>query len=126
MLLAELQQSNEKFKAFAKVLPDLTLILSEEGEYTNVYGTTNESLYLSQEHVINRNVRDIMPPEDANPIMAVIAKTLQTNEVQVFEYQLNIKVNNLHLKDEQPRLKVTNLIILSATCSMDGQRYLYS
>nr|MDC2855770.1 hypothetical protein [Ningiella sp. W23] len=31
VLLAELQQSNEKFKAFAKVLPDLTLILSEEG-----------------------------------------------------------------------------------------------
>ncbi|KAF7765956.1 hypothetical protein PUND_a1710 [Pseudoalteromonas undina] len=95
VLLAELQQSNEKFKAFAKVLPDLTLILSEEGEYTNVYGTANESLYLSQEHVINRNVRDIMPPEDANPIMAVIAKTLQTNEVQVFEYQLNIKGKQL-------------------------------
>jgi diguanylate cyclase (GGDEF)-like protein/PAS domain S-box-containing protein len=95
VLLAELQQSNEKFKAFAKVLPDLTLILSEEGEYTNVYGTTNESLYLSQEHVINRNVRDIMPPEDANPIMAVITKTLQTNEVQVFEYQLNIKGKQL-------------------------------
>ncbi len=94
-LLAELQQSNEKFKAFTKVLPDLTLILSEEGEYTNVYGTANESLYLSQEHVINRNVRDIMPPEDANPIMAVIAKTLQTNEVQVFEYQLNIKGKQL-------------------------------
>jgi len=95
VLLAELQQSNEKFKAFAKVLPDLTLILSEEGEYTNVYGTANESLYLSKEHVINRNVRDIMPPEDANPIMAVIAKTLQTNEVQVFEYQLNIKGKQL-------------------------------
>ena len=95
VLLAELQQSNEKFKAFAKVLPDLTLILSEEGEYTNVYGTTNESLYVSQEHVINRNVRDIMPPEDANPIMEVIAKTLHTNEVQVFEYQLNIKGKQL-------------------------------
>lgn len=95
VLLAELQQSNEKFKAFAKVLPDLTLILSEEGEYTNVYGTANESLYLSKEHVINRNVRDIMPPEDSNPIMEVIAKTLQTNEVQVFEYQLNIKGKQL-------------------------------
>ncbi|WP_413402531.1 EAL domain-containing protein [Pseudoalteromonas sp. KJ71-7] len=95
VLLAELQQSNEKFKAFAKVLPDLTLILSEEGKYINVHGTTNESLYLSQEHVINRNVRDIMPPKDANPIMEVIAKTLQTNEVQVFEYQLNIKGKQL-------------------------------
>ncbi|MFQ3204822.1 MAG: diguanylate cyclase (GGDEF)-like protein/PAS domain S-box-containing protein [Pseudoalteromonas tetraodonis] len=94
-LLFELQQSNEKFKAFTKVLPDLTLILSEEGEYTNVYGTANESLYLSQEHVINQNVRDIMPPEDANPILAVIDKTLQTNEVQVFEYQLNIKGKQL-------------------------------
>jgi|TARA_E500000178_G_scaffold154138_1_gene153883 diguanylate cyclase (GGDEF)-like protein/PAS domain S-box-containing protein len=94
-LLAELQQSNEKFKAFTKVLPDLTLILSEEGEYTNVYGTANESLYLSQEYVINQNVRDIMPPEDASPIMAVIDKTLQTNEVQVFEYQLNIKGKQL-------------------------------
>ncbi|WP_213607815.1 EAL domain-containing protein [Pseudoalteromonas sp.] len=94
-LFSELQQSNEKFKAFTKVLPDLTLILSEEGEYTNIYGTANESLYLAQEHVINKNVRDIMPPVDANPIMAVIDKTLQTNEVQVFEYELNIEGKNL-------------------------------
>ena len=94
-LLSELQQSNEKFKAFTKVLPDLTLIISEEGVYTNIYGTANEKLYLNKEQIINQNVRDIMPPEDANPIMAVIDKTLQTNEVQVFEYQLNIRGNQL-------------------------------
>ena len=95
VLLSELQQSNEKFKAFTKVLPDLTLIISEEGVYTNIYGTANEKLYLNKEQIINQNVRDIMPPEDANPIMAVIDKTLQTNEVQVFEYQLNIRGNQL-------------------------------
>lgn len=95
LLFAELQQSNEKFKSFTKVLPDLTLIISEEGTYTNVYGAANNTLYINQNQLINHNVLDIMPSEDAEFIMSVINKTLRTNEVQVFEYDLNINDKQL-------------------------------
>ncbi|MBA6257252.1 MULTISPECIES: sensor domain-containing phosphodiesterase [unclassified Colwellia] len=90
-LIADLQQSNEKFKAFTKVMPDLTLILSEEGEYTDIYGSPDELLYKSLSKLIHKNVNAVMPQKDSQPIMAVIDKTLATNEVQIFEYELDVK-----------------------------------
>lgn len=90
-LIFDLQQSNEKFQAFTKVMPDLILILSEEGEYTDIYGSSDELLYNSLSKLIHQNVQDILPEEDSAPIMAVIEKTLETNDVQVFEYQLEVQ-----------------------------------
>jgi len=90
-LIVDLQQSNEKFMAFTKVMPDLILILSEKGEYTDIYGSSDELLYNSQSKLINKNVKDVLPEKDSKPIMAVIEKTLETNDVQVFEYQLEVK-----------------------------------
>ena len=89
-LITDLEKSNEKFAAFTKVMPDLTLIISEEGEYMDIYGTTDALLYKSQSDLINKKINDVMPAEDATSIMAVINKTLLTNDVQVFEYELDI------------------------------------
>ncbi len=89
-LLASLQQSNEKFKAFTKVMPDLILILSEEGVYTDIYGTSNELLLESTSDLIGQNVNNLLPIKDAQMIMAVIKKTLATNEMQIFEYELDV------------------------------------
>jgi PAS domain S-box-containing protein len=89
-LIVDLQQSNAKFKAFTKVMPDLTLILSEEGEYTDIYGSLKGDLYHSLSQLINKNLNDVLAKKDSQPIMEVIEKTLATNDVQVFEYQLDV------------------------------------
>jgi diguanylate cyclase (GGDEF)-like protein/PAS domain S-box-containing protein len=86
----ELRVTNDKFKAFIQVMPDLVLILSEHGEYVDVYGSSEELLYSSMKKMKGHNVNDILPAKDARPIMAVIEKTLVTNEIQVFEYELEV------------------------------------
>jgi len=87
----ELKHSNDKFKAFTEVMPDLVLILSEHGEYVDVYGSSEDLLYASMKEMKGYNVNDILPSKDALPIMAVIEKTLVTNEIQVFEYELGVQ-----------------------------------
>jgi diguanylate cyclase (GGDEF)-like protein/PAS domain S-box-containing protein len=94
-LIVDLQQSNEKFKAFTKVMPDLILILSEDGEYTDLYGSSNELLYSSPSTLIHQNVKDALPKKESQLIMNVIEKTLATNDVQFFEYELEIKNNKV-------------------------------
>ncbi|MBB1455080.1 EAL domain-containing protein [Pseudoalteromonas sp. SG43-5] len=94
-LLANLQQSNEKFKAFTKVMPDLILILSEEGIYTDVYGTSNELLLDSSKDLIGQSVKDLLSQDDSQMIMDVIKKTLSTNETQIFEYELAVPKGNI-------------------------------
>jgi diguanylate cyclase (GGDEF)-like protein/PAS domain S-box-containing protein len=72
-------------------MPDLVLILSEHGEYVDVYGSSEDLLYSSMKEMKGCNVNDILPPKDAQPIMAVIEKTLTTNEIQIFEYELDVQ-----------------------------------
>lgn len=94
-LVASLQQSNEKFKAFTQVMPDLILILNEEGVYTDVYGTSNDLLLESPSTLVGQNVHDLFPKKDAQMIMAVIKTTLFTNEMQIFEYELQVPKGNV-------------------------------
>lgn len=89
-LIVELQQSNKKFRALTKVMPDLTLILSEEGEYIDIYGVSKGLLCDSPKKLMNKNVNDVLAKSDAQPIMAVIEKTLAANKMQIFEYELEI------------------------------------
>ncbi|TMM46485.1 sensor domain-containing phosphodiesterase [Colwellia ponticola] len=90
-LIIDLQHSNEKFKAFTDVMPDLTLILTEEGDYTDIYGSADELLYNRLSQLMNKNIRQVLPEKDSKPIMAVIEKTLATNKVQNFEYELEVQ-----------------------------------
>jgi len=94
-LIIDLQQSNEKFKAFTKVMPDLTFILTEDGDYADIYGSADQLLYNSLSQLINQNINNILPEKDAQPIMAVIEKTLATNKVQTFEYELEVQNGNI-------------------------------
>lgn len=94
-LIIDLQQSNEKFKAFTKVMPDLTLILTEDGDYADIYGSCNGLLYHSLSQLMDQNINNILPEKDAQPIMAVIEKTLATNEVQAFEYEMEVQSGNI-------------------------------
>lgn len=94
-LVADLQKSNEKFKAFTQVMPDLILILNEDGVYTDIYGMSDDLLLESNNHLIGQNVQDLFPKKDAEMIINVISETLRTNEMQIFEYDLTVPKGNI-------------------------------
>ncbi len=111
-LLQQLRHSNEKLSAMTAVMPDLALVISEEGEYINVYGSTDNLLYAPEKEIIGKFIQDIMPEHEAKPIMEVIQKTLATGDVQIFEYELQVLKGSvvfegrtapiLHYNPEQP------------------------
>ncbi|WP_286937760.1 MULTISPECIES: EAL domain-containing protein [unclassified Pseudoalteromonas] len=114
-LVADLQKSNEKFKAFTQVMPDLILILNEEGVYTDIYGTSSDLLLESPTDLIGQNVQDLFPVKDADMIMGIIKKTILTNEMQIFEYDLAVPKGHItfegraaaltNYQPEKPELK---------------------
>ena len=70
-LIVDLQQSNDKFKAFTQVMPDLTFILDEEGKYVDIYGVSDEFLHNSPNRLINRNLNDLFSKNDALPLSLI-------------------------------------------------------
>ena len=90
-LINDLEKSNEKFNTFTKVMPDSAIVLSDEGMYVDIYGSSENLLFAPKDELINKKVNDILPSQDADPIMAVIKQTLASNEIQIFEYELEVQ-----------------------------------
>lgn len=87
-LLAKFELANAKLEAFVEVIPDLAIILNEDGVYVDVYGAKVGQFYQNEREFIGRNIRDILPYELANGACSVIKKTLSSGIVQTFEYEL--------------------------------------
>lgn len=85
-LIKQLEQSNQKFRAFTEVMPDLALIIDEHGCYEDVHGSPNNILYISAMEIVGKSVRDLFPEVEAQRILSVINKAISTNEIQVYEY----------------------------------------
>ncbi len=89
-LTSKLRDSYGKFSAFTSVMPDLALIIREDGTYSDVYGADNDLFYASPKTLIGRKVQDVLPQEQAVLIMNVIAQALNNGSVEVLEYELDV------------------------------------
>jgi len=54
-LIQDLQISNGKFNAFTQVMPDLALIINEDGVYIDIYGDYENLSYLPKSSIENVN-----------------------------------------------------------------------
>ncbi len=90
VLNKHLAVSMERLQAFTQVMPDLALILSESGEYVDIYGASDDLLYDKRENVIGKTVNEVLPAERAKAIMGIIQETLKQDQSQIFEYQLKV------------------------------------
>jgi diguanylate cyclase (GGDEF)-like protein/PAS domain S-box-containing protein len=85
-LIEKLEESNQKFRAFTEVMPDLALIIDENGVYEDAFGSPNNVLYVSAIEILGKCVIDLFPEAEAHRIMSVIHRAINTNELQVYEY----------------------------------------
>tara|TARA_R110001583_G_scaffold539_1_gene4827 strand:- start:1402 stop:3687 length:2286 start_codon:yes stop_codon:yes gene_type:complete len=89
-LINDLEKINKKLNAFIRVMPDPAIILSEDGVYLDVYGSSKGFPIYSGSELINKNVNNVLPKQNAESIMTMIQKTLTSNEIQVFEYEIEV------------------------------------
>ena len=80
----------ERFMAFSRVIPDLGLVLDEDGTYVDVYGAAGDLLYETQNDILGKKLSDLLPANVAQGVMDTIKLTLETNKVQLFEYSLEV------------------------------------
>jgi len=90
-LLAEeaLKENENRTQALIDAIPDMMFMLNKEGVYLK-YKAAREDLAYDIQPLIGLKNRDIAPPEFADLMDEKISLTLQTGEMQVFEYQLQM------------------------------------
>ncbi|MDO6445432.1 EAL domain-containing protein [Colwellia sp. 1_MG-2023] len=86
LLTQQLERANTQFLNITKVIPDVAILLSESGDYIELYGQKNLELHVHTDEIIGKNVCDLHSPATANKITNTIQRALCSNSVESLEY----------------------------------------
>lgn len=85
-----LQESEAQITAILGAIPDMIFILNDQGVYLDYCGPMSPDLYMQPEMFIGKSIEEVLP-EELYQLFAVAFKTaLQTREIQLCEYSLNL------------------------------------
>lgn len=80
--------SEARLRAITHALPDLALLLDEDGTHLEVVSQDERLLVTESSKLIGRRIHELMPTELADKLLATIRRALQATHVENVEYDL--------------------------------------
>jgi len=90
-----LRESEAELRALFSGMPDVVILLDQEGRYLKIAPTSPELLYKPEEELHGKKLHDIFPKKQADMFLKHVKKSIKTQEVIKLEYSLNIGRNEL-------------------------------
>jgi diguanylate cyclase (GGDEF)-like protein/PAS domain S-box-containing protein len=100
----ELRKSEATNRALLNALPDMMFRINREGVYLDFIPAKGMEPFIPPREFLAKSVRDVLPPDVAEPIMHYVHQALGTGETQIFEYPLLEKGNR---RDYEARIVVS-------------------
>lgn len=85
---SDLRRSEQKNRAVLSAMPDLMFLLDGDGMFLDYKAEKDSDLLVKPEMFLGRKVDEVLPPRLAELTMNNIRRTLQTRELQVYEYEI--------------------------------------
>ncbi|MGH7231968.1 MAG: sensor histidine kinase [Nitrospiraceae bacterium] len=85
-----LRASEEELRAIFRSMSDVVLVLDARGRYVKIAPTNPSFLYLPAEELLGKTVHDVLPPTEADLVLAHIREALRAGEMVRAEYRLMI------------------------------------
>ncbi|MBY0409282.1 MAG: diguanylate cyclase, partial [Burkholderiaceae bacterium] len=88
---AALQQSESRLRAIAAAVPDMLLVIDEDGRYLDVVSARRMPLYADfpgAPQWVGKRVEDVLPPEDAALFRGLVHRALRTSVPQLLEHSM--------------------------------------
>jgi PAS domain S-box-containing protein len=85
-----LLESNERNQAILRALPDLMFLQNKEGVYLDYYSRDPQDLLVPPGSFLGKNIREVLPAQLAERIMASFKRLDSTVDTEVLEYALEI------------------------------------
>jgi len=102
----EFHKSETKNKAILNAIPDLMWRMNKDGVFLEFISTKDFPTLIPPEQILGKNIRDVAPKWFAQKAMRYAKQAFQTNEVQIFEYQLPFTLGSDKMHDYEARLVV--------------------
>ncbi|MBI3595553.1 MAG: PAS domain S-box protein [Nitrospirae bacterium] len=100
----ELKKSEAQNRALLNAMPDMMFQINREGIYLDFIPAKGMEPFVPPREFLAKSVRDVLPPDVAEPIMHYVHQALGTGETQIFEYPLLEKGNR---RDYEARIVVS-------------------
>ncbi len=85
-----LRKSEEHNSAILKVIPDLMFVLNYDGYFLDYNASEPSLLYSSPAYFLGKHLKEVLPEDVATNFASAIAKVIQSEQMQAFEYTLSI------------------------------------
>jgi PAS domain S-box-containing protein len=86
----DLQEAEKRHRTILDAIPDLIIRMGRDGTYLDIKPTDAFPLMISAVDV-GRNIVDLLPPEVARQRLDAAEKVLQSGQMQVFEFPLQVQ-----------------------------------
>jgi len=83
--------AEKRHRALIEAIPDVMMRVSRDGTYLDVRSEDLSQLLQPPEELIGSNVRDVLPAQLADDVLAWIDRTLAEGGVSVIEYEIEIR-----------------------------------
>ncbi|MDJ0832294.1 MAG: EAL domain-containing protein [Gammaproteobacteria bacterium] len=96
------QRLKETYKtresAILNAFPDLLFLIDEDGKILELLAGNKDNLYKPEQEIIGQLMTDILPKKPVKLIKQCLDHALQTNEMQLVEYELEVPSGSLHFE----------------------------
>lgn len=96
-----LHERNATFSALLQALPDTIFRVNPEGVWADYIPSADLHTLLPPEDFLGKKVADTLPPSLANTTLDYVARTLATQQPQIFEYLLEEKSYEARLAPDE-------------------------
>ena len=83
-----LRQSEAQLRAINEAVPDLSLVLDEDGRYLKIKAPDNDLLLGDSEQLLGKRLDEVLPASQADLFMQFIHRTLASDSPQTIEYNM--------------------------------------
>lgn len=101
-----------RLHAILNALPDLLFLLDEDGRYIEVTSGNEQRLYEDKDQLLGKTLHDVLPQEDADFFHDIISQALETNELLVVNYDMDVKSGKCTFEGR----------VMPANYTVDGKR----
>ena len=95
LALVKIRTNEKELKALFASMEDLIIVFDKYGEYLKVAPTNEKLLVLPREEIIGKKLHDIFDKSTADFFLNAIIECLQTKQLVVIDYKLNINNRDL-------------------------------
>ena len=99
-----LRQSEAYLRAITEAVPDLSLVLDEDGRYLKIKTPDNDLLFTGASELIGKRLQDVLPASQADLFLKFIVLTLASDRPQTIEYGMQTQVGHRTFEARARRL----------------------